>query len=173
MIRILIILSLVHTTMFYNKIDVKLSKTPHRSCRQPYFHVTLDFVATSCYLILTSWGCYDSPDHSWPSLVSMQTGPVASPPRYTRIIARSRLANHGLSCCISLILCMFHHMPRHTVQNSSLSRLTMVAHRRFRAKWLFGTVWGSSCKKFCKIFQDFPSHQIFGRMHEALNINKK
>jgi hypothetical protein len=24
-----------------------------------------------------------------------------------------------------------------------------------------------------KIFQDFPSHRIFGRMHEALNIDKK
>jgi hypothetical protein len=23
-----------------------------------------------------------------------------------------------------------------------------------------------------KNFQDFPSHQIFGRMHEALNIDK-
>lgn len=30
-------------------------------------------------------------------------------------------------------------MPRHTVQNSSLSRLSMVvAHRRFRAKWAWG-----------------------------------
>ena len=26
---------------------------------------------------------------------------------------------------------------------------------------------------FCKNFQDFSSHRIFGRMHETLNINKK
>jgi hypothetical protein len=30
-----------------------------------------------------------------------------------------------------------------------------------------------SCQKFCKIFQYFPSHRIFGRMHKALNIDKK
>jgi hypothetical protein len=29
-----------------------------------------------------------------------------------------------------------------------------------------------SCKKFCKIFQHSPSHRIFRRMHEALNIDK-
>jgi hypothetical protein len=27
--------------------------------------------------------------------------------------------------------------------------------------------------KFCKIFQNSPSHRIFGRMHEALHIDKK
>jgi hypothetical protein len=27
--------------------------------------------------------------------------------------------------------------------------------------------------KFKRIFQDFPSHRNFGRIHEALNINKK
>lgn len=43
-----------------------------------------------------------------------------------------------LSGSLCLVLCMFHHMPRHTVQNSSLSRLSMVAHRRFRAKWAWG-----------------------------------
>jgi hypothetical protein len=26
--------------------------------------------------------------------------------------------------------------------------------------------------KFCKIFQDFPSHRIFRRMYKALNIDK-
>jgi len=30
-----------------------------------------------------------------------------------------------------------------------------------------------SSTSFCKIFQDSPSHRIFRRMHEALNINKK
>jgi hypothetical protein len=30
-----------------------------------------------------------------------------------------------------------------------------------------------SCKKFCNIFQHSPSHRIFGRMHEVLNIDKK
>ena len=30
-----------------------------------------------------------------------------------------------------------------------------------------------SSLSFCKIFQDFSLHRIFGRMHEALNINKK
>ena len=30
----------------------------------------------------------------------------------------------------------------------------------------------SSLPKY-QIFQDSPSHRIFGRMHEALNINKK
>jgi hypothetical protein len=30
-----------------------------------------------------------------------------------------------------------------------------------------------SSQKFCKIFSDFSSHQIFGHMHEALNIDKK
>ena len=30
-----------------------------------------------------------------------------------------------------------------------------------------------SCTSFCKKFQDSPSHRIFGRMHEVLNINKK
>jgi hypothetical protein len=30
-----------------------------------------------------------------------------------------------------------------------------------------------SCKKFCKFFQYSPSHRIFRRMHEALNIDKK
>ena len=30
-----------------------------------------------------------------------------------------------------------------------------------------------SSTSFCKKFQDFSSHRIFGRMHEALNINKK
>jgi hypothetical protein len=29
-----------------------------------------------------------------------------------------------------------------------------------------------SCKKICKIFQHSPSHQIFRRVHEALNIDK-
>jgi hypothetical protein len=27
--------------------------------------------------------------------------------------------------------------------------------------------------KILKILQDFPSHQIFGRMHRALNVGKK
>jgi hypothetical protein len=30
-----------------------------------------------------------------------------------------------------------------------------------------------SCFKVLKILQDFSSHQIFGRMHEVLNIGKK
>jgi hypothetical protein len=30
-----------------------------------------------------------------------------------------------------------------------------------------------SCKKIYKIFRHFPSHRIFRRMHEALNIDKK
>jgi hypothetical protein len=30
-----------------------------------------------------------------------------------------------------------------------------------------------SCQKFCRIFQDSLLHRIFGRMHEALNIDKK
>ena len=30
-----------------------------------------------------------------------------------------------------------------------------------------------SSTSFCQIFQDFSSHRIFERMHEALNINKK
>jgi hypothetical protein len=29
------------------------------------------------------------------------------------------------------------------------------------------------CTPKCQIFQDSPSHRIFGRMHEALNIDKK
>jgi hypothetical protein len=28
-------------------------------------------------------------------------------------------------------------------------------------------------KKNCKIFKDFLSHEIFGRMHETLNVDKK
>jgi ribonuclease I len=30
-----------------------------------------------------------------------------------------------------------------------------------------------SSTSFCQIFQDSPPHRIFGRMHEALNIDKK
>jgi hypothetical protein len=29
------------------------------------------------------------------------------------------------------------------------------------------------CTLKCQNFRDFPSHRIFRRMHEALNINKK
>ena len=29
-----------------------------------------------------------------------------------------------------------------------------------------------SCKKFCKLFSDSPSHQIFRRMYGVLNIDK-
>jgi hypothetical protein len=30
-----------------------------------------------------------------------------------------------------------------------------------------------SCQKFYRFFEDSLSHRIFGRMHEALNIDKK
>jgi hypothetical protein len=30
-----------------------------------------------------------------------------------------------------------------------------------------------SSRKFCKFFQDSPSHRMFERMHEILNIDKK
>jgi hypothetical protein len=35
---------------------------------------------------------------------------------------------------------------------------------------IFGSLKGS---KHCPNFSDSPSHQIFGRMYEALNIDKK
>jgi hypothetical protein len=40
--------------------------------------------------------------------------------------------------------------------------------------WGGGSTWAQfRSRKFCKRTVDSPSHRIFGRMHKALNIDKK
>jgi hypothetical protein len=58
--------------------------------------------------------------------------------------------------------------------------LNTLKYLRFfrRKKWMVKSAivksWVRfSSKNFCKSFQDFPSHRIFGRMHETLNVDKK
>jgi hypothetical protein len=43
----------------------------------------------------------------------------------------------------------------------------------FGGAWMDYCFWQCLVPKIPKILQDFPSHQIFGRMHGALNVGKK
>jgi hypothetical protein len=66
-------------------------------------------------------------------------------------------------------LCVIHLQAylAYGIPNSSLKRMALFHKVRRFPEAVF------SSPKIPKILQDSPSHQIFGRMHGALNVGKK
>jgi hypothetical protein len=87
------------------------------------------------------------------------------------------------SCCVVLFLLVHTYQRLHFTwsQFTSTSFLNLFPEefseaccKCFDSLELFSWAYGLfGCTPKCQIFQDFPSHRIFGRMHEALNIDKK
>jgi hypothetical protein len=64
-------------------------------------------------------------------------------------------------------------MLKHHLNTPALSKPATLVRRRI-GRGPRGKVRGLfSSQNFTRFFQDFPSHRIFGRMYEALNIDKK
>jgi hypothetical protein len=92
--------------------------------------------------------------------------------RYSPLLAPSRISQILSFFVAQLFVCFSRHASVFLVGKGKRdggdgSRQYLTQEIFTGAKALF------SSQKFCKIFSDFSSHQIFGHMHEALNIDKK